>query len=62
MDSTEIIGRIGTHKDRPERLCLMRPDGTLSNWFRRDETRTEISESLADAGLLLRDDDSVVRL
>ncbi len=36
MTTTTIIGRIGYHKSRPERLALIRPDGTVSNWFARD--------------------------
>ena len=35
----EIIGRLGRTKERPERLALLRPDGTVSNWFARDEKR-----------------------
>jgi hypothetical protein len=55
----EIIGRLGRTKERPERLALLRPDGTVSNWFAHDETREEIAAALAAAGLVLRDDDTV---
>ena len=47
----EIIGRLGRTKERPERLALLRPDGTVSNWFAHDETREEIAAALAAAGL-----------
>lgn len=58
---TEIIARIGRTEDRPERLALIHTDGSVSNWFAQDETREEIAAALATAGLLLRDDDTVVR-
>lgn len=61
MNDAAIIGRVRNHKDRPERLCFMRPDGSPNTWFRADETRAEVAECLAAAGLLLRDDDTVVR-
>jgi hypothetical protein len=57
----EIIGRLGTHKRHPERLCLMHPNGEPSNWYGHGVTRAEIAASLADAGMILRDDDTVVR-
>jgi hypothetical protein len=57
----EIIARVGRTEDRPERLALLRPDGTVSNWFARDETREDIAAALAKAGMTLRDDDTVVR-
>ena len=40
---TEIIGRIGFHQSRPERLALMRPDGCVSNWFARDDTMETVA-------------------
>jgi hypothetical protein len=57
----EIIARVGRTEDRPERLALLRPDGSVSNWFARDETREDIAAALAKAGMTLRDDDTVVR-
>jgi hypothetical protein len=56
-----IIGRLGRHSDRRERLALLRPDGTVSGWFARDATREEIVAALAKSGLVLRDDDTVTR-
>jgi folate-binding Fe-S cluster repair protein YgfZ len=55
----EIIARLGRTTERPERLALLRPNGTVSNWFAHDETREEIAAALAAAGLVLRDDDTV---
>ncbi len=56
-----IVGRLGRTLERPERLALIYPDGTVSNWFAWDETREEIAVVLARAGLILRDDDTVER-
>ena len=58
---TDVIGRIGHHESRPERLSLIRPDGTVSSWFARDTTRDEIAVILASNGYKLRDDDTVVK-
>ena len=55
----EIIACLGRTTERPERLALIRLDGTVSNWFAHDETREEIAAALARAGLILRDDDTV---
>ena len=52
----EIIARLGGTKERPERLALIRLDGTVSNWFAHDETREGIAAVLAAAGPVLRDD------
>jgi hypothetical protein len=57
----EIVGRVGTHKRHPERLCLMHPNGQPSNWYAQGWTRIEVAQSLADNGMILRDDDTVVR-
>jgi hypothetical protein len=57
----EIIARLGRAPHRPERLALIRPDGSVSNWFARDATRDEIAELLARAGLRLTDADTVIR-
>ena len=43
LDSA-IVGRVGYHKRRPERLCLMSRTGEPSNWFARDTTRAEAAE------------------
>ena len=55
-----VIAYLGRHPDRPERWALMRPDGSVSNWFARDETRREIADLLAQVGMTLRNDGSVV--
>lgn len=55
------VGFIATRPDRPERLALFRPDGTLSNSFGQDEGRAEIAAILAPAGYHLLEDGSVVR-
>lgn len=57
---TEIIARVGHSKSRDDRLALLHPDGGLSNYFDRAWTRTEITAWLADKGLVLRADDTVV--
>jgi hypothetical protein len=44
-----------------ERWALYRADGSLSNTFAADEDRDAVKALLASAGLILRDDDSVVR-
>ena len=54
-----IVARLGRTMERPERLALIYPDGTVSNWFATDETREQIALALARAGLVLRDDDTV---
>jgi hypothetical protein len=56
-----ITARLGRHADRPERLALLRSDGTVSCWFARNATREEIAAALAKSGLVLRDDDTVIR-
>jgi hypothetical protein len=54
----EVIGRIGYHPSRPERLSLIKPDGAVSSWFARDATRDEVAAILAANGMTLRDDDA----
>jgi hypothetical protein len=57
-----VITRLGRHSARPERLALLRSDGTVSCWFARNATREEIAAALAKSGgLVLRDDDTVIR-
>jgi hypothetical protein len=56
-----ILARLVRTPERPERLALIRPDGRVSNWFACDDTREDIAAILADAGLTLRTDDTVVR-
>jgi hypothetical protein len=57
----DIVARLGRASDRPERLALLRSDGTVSCWFARNETREEIAAVLAKSGLVLRDDDTVTQ-
>ena len=56
-----IVAYLGRHPSRPDRLALMRPDGSVSNWFARDQSRREIADLLAQVGMILRDDGSVVQ-
>ena len=55
------IGRLGRHESHPERLALILPDGRVSNWFADDQTREQIAAVLRANGLILQDDDAVVR-
>lgn len=57
----EIIGRVGTHKRHPERLCLMHPDGEPSNWFPLGFTLDDVALDLGSHGMILRADGSVER-
>jgi hypothetical protein len=57
---TEVIATIGYHPSRPERLALLHPDGSVSNYFGQDETREQIACILAAHRMILRDDDTVV--
>jgi hypothetical protein len=57
----DIIAHLGRHTDRPERLALLRADGTVSSWFPRNATREEIAAARAKSGLVLRDDDTVIQ-
>jgi hypothetical protein len=57
--------RLAVHPDRPERLAVIRPDGSAAPWFAYayDETREEALAKLAGAGIEVTvDDDAVVRL
>lgn len=57
----EIVGFLAPHPTRPERLALLRPDGTVSNTFGQGEDRTAVAALLRQAGLILQDDNSVTR-
>ena len=57
----DAIGFVAVRPDRPERLALFKPDGTLSNSFGQGEGRVEIAALLAPAGYRLLEDGSVVR-
>lgn len=58
----EIIGKIGFHKRHPERFALMFPNGEASNFFPRGVTRAEVVADLAQHGMVVQADDSVVRV
>lgn len=57
----EIIGRIGFHKRHPERFALMHPNGDASNFFPLGMAREQVVADLAEHGMVVQDDDSVVR-
>jgi hypothetical protein len=61
MGEPQIIARVGRSPDRPERLALFHPNGSVSTWFARDETREDIAAVLLKGGMVLRDDDTVVK-
>lgn len=54
-----MILKLARHPSRPERLALIRPDGTVSNWFGQHQDRAEVAEILRQAGYVLQDDDTV---
>lgn len=60
MTTQTIIARVGHSKSRTDRLALLHPNGNLSNYFDRAWTRTEVAAFLADKGLILQSDDTVV--
>jgi hypothetical protein len=35
MSKPAILATVGVHPSRPERLAVMQPDGTVSNWLSR---------------------------
>ena len=37
-DKGNVVGRIAVHPSRPERLALVTPTGSVSNWFSVDDT------------------------
>ena len=53
------IYRIARTADHPERWTLLFPDGSVSNRFARDESRTDVALILANAGMTLGDDNTV---
>lgn len=61
MQTETIIARVGHSKSRTDRLALLHPDGNVSNYFDREWTRVEVAAWLAEKGLVLRADDTVVR-
>jgi hypothetical protein len=52
MSKPAILATVGVHPSRPERLALMQPDGTVSNWLPRHAGRAEgtIVLALEEAG------------
>lgn len=61
MSDTEIVGRIERTKEHPERFSLLRADGSLSNHFGQDESREDVAVILRQNGMILRDDNMVVK-
>ena len=57
----EIVGKLGRHKNRPERLAIISNDGAALVWFAQDQTRDELVTLLAADGYVIRDDDVVVK-
>ena len=57
----EKIGTISRHPSRPERLALLRPDGSVSNWFGQDETIETIRPQLEAMGASVGDDGTVTQ-
>lgn len=57
----DAVGFVARRVDRPERLALFRPDGSLSNSFAQDDTLETLRPVLASKGLTLREDGVVVR-
>jgi hypothetical protein len=58
-----IIGRIGFHPSRPERLALIRLDGTVSNYFALDATREHVAAVVMAQipGALVADNGTITR-
>lgn len=44
------VGFVAQRHDKPGRLALYRPDGTLSNTYGRNETLMQVGNALAAAG------------
>lgn len=57
----DAVGFVARRPDRPERLALFRPDGSLSNSFGQDEDLAAVAAILARSGLRLLPDGSVIR-
>lgn len=57
----DAVGFVARRPDRPERLALFRPDGSISNSFGRDEDLAAVAAILARSGLRLLPDGAVVR-
>ena len=57
------IGRIGFHQSRPERLALIRPDGSVSNWFALDDTMETVAAVIVAKlpGSVVQNDGTVTR-
>lgn len=59
MAELELFGRLGRHPARPERLAIMAPNGTISNWLAVDDTEDTARELLASRGLRLADNGDI---
>ena len=58
----DAIGFIAARSDRPERLAMFRPDGSLSNTFSAADTLDTLRPFLAVAGMILESDGVVRRV
>jgi hypothetical protein len=58
---SEIVGTIGRHKRHPERLALIRPDGSSGAWFAQDQTLDDLRPLLARQGYAVADDGTVTK-
>ena len=55
----KVIGRLGRHPDRPERLAVIAMDGRALGWFAIDETREDAAAIIARSAYRLHDDDTI---
>lgn len=55
------FGQLGRHQDHPERMCLMRLDGSPSNYMPLGYTREQVIADFAEVGWTLLDDNTVIK-
>lgn len=60
QEAPEVIGRIATHPSRPDRLAVLRPDGTASNWFGLDQSLADVAALLAGKGANVTPDGDIL--
>jgi hypothetical protein len=58
---SQIVGKIGRHNSRPERLAIIRPDGTPAMWFDMDQTEEELRAEIIRHGYAVAVDGTVTR-
>lgn len=56
-----IVGKIGHHKNHPERWCLMFPNGEPSNYYPRGWTRDQVVAELDSLGFVVMSDNTITR-